>query len=210
MKKVVARVLTILGAMVLAGAAALALSCRNCPVALPRVPEQVEAAAQAFGDGLAQGDLTALSGLIEGTPELDPAPEDPVLALAWEHYARSLSLEFSGDWYATDSGICRDATVTALDIPAALALAGERYPELLTTRVNESVLEDIRGGDGSYDPDFVFGVLAEAMEQVLEETPCTLQRELTLTFVFREGRWLVRPDGDLQDIFSGCMAGKEG
>lgn len=210
MKKVVARALTILGAGVLAGAAALALTCRNCPVALPRVPEQVEAAAQAFGEGLAQGDLAAVSSLIEGNPELDPAPEDPVLALAWEHYARSLSLEFFGNWYATNSGICRDAIVTALDIPAALALAGERYLELLTTRVNESVLEDIRGEDGSYDPDFVFGVLAEALGQVLEESPCTLQRQLSLTFVFREGRWLVRPDAGLQNVFSGCMAGEGG
>lgn len=211
MKKVViARILTLLGAGVLAAGAALALTCRSCPVALPQVPEEVEAAARTFSQGLEQGDLSALSSLIDGDPELDPALEDPVVALAWEGYVHSLSLEYAGDWYATDTGICRDVTITALDIPAALAVAGERYPALLTARVNESVLEDIRNEDGTYDPDFVFGVLGEALGQVLEESPSTIQRELTLTFVFREGSWRIQPSGDLLDIFTGAMAGKEG
>ncbi len=210
MKRILSLILAFLGTALLIGTGILAFAGRNMPVMLPSVPAEAQEAAEAFAEEINAGDLESLEKRIYGAPELEGEFENPVLTLLWQAYTQSFSWTFSGDWYATDSGICRTGQVTALDIPAILPEVESIYQELLPQRAQETQAELVYGEDGGYEPDFVLAVLAEATRQVLEKEPQQVQRQLTLTMIYADGDWYVQPDGALLELFSGELSGKEG
>lgn len=212
MKRTVSRVLTLLGAALLVATGILAFASRNAPVALPYVPEEAQYVVQAFADELNRGDLSALSSRIYGAPALagEEDFDNPVLSAVWGAYVESLTWNFTGNWYASDAGICRDGVVTALDIRSALPEVESRYEALLPQRAQESRDEQVYAQDGGYHPDFVMEVLAEAAWAVLAEEPAQLRRAVTLTLVCRDGAWYIQHNGALLDVFSGSLTGKEG
>lgn len=210
MKKVLSFLFTFLGVVLLAGTAILAFMGRTMPVALPYVPVEAQKEAKAFAVEINEGNLESLKNRIYGTPELEGEFDNPVLTVLWEAYTKSFSWNFTGAWYASDSGLCCDASVTALDIPALLPQVETVYQELLPQKAEELAAEQVYGEDGGYDADFVLQFLADATRQVLESSQPQVQREMTLTMICRDGNWYVRPDSALLELFSGSFTSKEG
>lgn len=210
MKKVLSFLFTFLGVVLLAGTAILAFLGRTMPVALPYVPVEAQKEAKAFAAEINEGNLESLKNRIYGTPELEGEFDNPVLTVLWEAYRESFSWDFTGAWYASDSGLCCDASVTVLDIPTLLPQVETVYQELLPRKAEELAAEQVYGEDGGYDADFVLQVLADATQQVLENSQPQVQREMTLTMICRDGNWYVRPDSALLELFSGSFTSKEG
>lgn len=210
MRKTMSLILTFLGTILLIGTGILAFAGRNMPVMLPSVPEEAQEVAEAFAAEINAGDMESLKNRIYGTPELEGEFDNPVLTVLWEAYTESFSWDFTGAWYASDSGLCCDASVTALDIPALLPQVETVYQELLPQKAEELAAEQVYGEDGGYDADFVLQVLADATRQVLESSQPQVQREMTLTMICRDGNWYVRPDSALLELFSGSFTSKEG
>lgn len=210
MKKVLSFLFTFLGVVLLAGTAILAFLGRTMPVALPYVPVEAQKEAKAFAAEINEGNLESLKNRIYGTPELEGEFDNPVLTVLWEAYRESFSWDFTGAWYASDSGLCCDASVTVLDIPTLLPQVETVYQELLPRKAEELAAEQVYGEDGGYDADFVLQVLADATQQVLESSQPQVQREMTLTMICRDGNWYVRPDSALLELFSGSFTSKEG
>lgn len=210
MKKLLSFLFTFLGVALLAGTAILAFLGRTMPVALPYVPVEAQKEAKAFAVEINEGNLESLKNRIYGTPELEGEFDNPVLTVLWEAYRESFSWDFTGAWYASDSGLRCDASVTVLDIPTLLPQVDNVYQDLLPQKAEELAAEQVYGEDGGYDADFVLQVLADATRQVLESSQPQVQREMTLTMICRDGNWYVRPDSALLELFSGSFTGKEG
>lgn len=210
MKKLLSFLFTFLGVVLLAGTAILAFLGRTMPVALPYVPVEAQKEAKAFAVEINEGNLESLKNRIYGTPELEGKFDNPVLTVLWEAYRESFSWDFTGAWYASDSGLCCDASVTVLDIPTLLPQVETVYQDLLPQKAEELAAEQVYGEDGGYDADFVLQVLADATRQVLESSQPQVQREMTLTMICRDGNWYVRPDSALLELFSGSFTSKEG
>lgn len=210
--KIFSRILTTLGLLLVVFTGALAFSARNHPVTLLSEPREAEETVQELVDALNQSDLSQVSLVLYGQPVLEDQPDfgNPFLTTVWERYLDSLICRVEGDCVASDSGLSQSIIMDALDIQGALPQVERRYHELLPLRSESEAAETVYNDDGSYREEFVLAVLDEAAREVLSQNCDTLSRCVTLTLVYREGRWWVLPQDGLMDILAGGFAGKEG
>lgn len=210
--KVLSRILTTLGLVLVVFTGVLAFSVRNHPATLLSEPREAEETVQALADAFNQGSLSQASLVLYGQPVLEDRPDfdNPFLTTVWTQYLERLSCQVEGDCYASDSGLSQTILMDTLDIQGALPKVERRYTELLPLRAQSEASETVYNADGSYREEFVLSVLDEAAREVFSQDCDTIRRRVTLTLVYREGRWWILPQEGLMDILAGGFAGKEG
>lgn len=203
--KFLSAVFAVLGAVLVIGTAVLSFTSLDAPVRLLSSMENAEEKTEALMDAICQGNYTSAASVMYGRPELDAGqtPSSELGVLLWDAYGDSLSYEFTGGCYATDSGVARDVTITALDISAVMEPLEEHYRKLL---------QEAEGSD-SYDMSdenreaFVMGVLCDAAAEVLEESDYLTSRSVTLNLTCQDGQWWILPEQELLNVISGGVGG---
>lgn len=178
------------------------------PLTIQTPLEDAEARAELLMESICQGDYAAAGESLCGEPELQWDQETAawLSTQLWQAYADSMSYEFCGPCYVTGSGIFRDVTVTALDVPALSPKIQERFdqllePYLLVSRYDSEVNEK----DGALRQEFTADILHQAVEEILQEENACTDCRITLELVFQDGQWWVVPDQSLIDIIAGVM-----
>lgn len=193
------------GTALMAAAIVVCLKSLDAPVKMVEYPQEAMERSEEMMDAVAQGDFSAAAKVMYGQPELgaDRQAEDEVGQLIWAAFADSISYEFAGDCYATDSGISRNASITTLDISSVTANLRDRSRKLLSDRVAAATdMAELYDGE-EFREDVVMEVLKEAVQQALREDAKTVSREVTLNLIHREGQWWVVPDQTLLKAISG-------
>lgn len=193
------------------GAAVMALSLGmislglNASPRLVEVPQGAVDQSQALADALTAGDFASAGKVLYGQPELRVEVDTQTLAgqKVWQAYLNSLNCELTGACYATDTGIARDATITALDVSGVADDIGVRTHALMTQRVEAAEdMDELYDEAGSFRRDLVEELLLEAVDQALDEGTW-ITYDVTLTLIQREGQWWVAPDQALLQALSG-------
>lgn len=199
-----------LGVMTMLVTAVVSLSSLNRMPQLLTPPEAALAQSEAVMEAVAQGDYTAAGNRMYGQPSLgvDRDPADAVGVLIWDAFVDSFTYEFTGDCYATDSGLARNVTVTTLDISSVTANLKARSEALLEQRVAQAEdVTEIYDQDNNYREEFVMQVLYDATVQALQEDAAYLTQELTVNLVYQQEQWWVMPEQPLLRAISGGIAG---
>lgn len=188
----------------------VSLSALDASPVLLAAPEDALAQSEAMMEAITQGDFAQAGQKMQGQPDLgaDREPADEVGAMIWNAFVDSIRYEFTGECYATDSGVARDVTIETLDISSVTASLRQRSQSLLNQRVAEAEdVEQIYDDNGDYREDFVMEVLHDAARQALEEDAVSTSKEITLNLVYQQEQWWVVPDAALLSAISGGIAG---
>lgn len=210
MKNLFSGIFGLLGILLLAATVCLSFYALDASPALLAAPEDALNQSEAMMEAVARGDFADAASRMQGQPDLgaDREPADEVGKMIWAAFLDSIRYEFTGECYATDSGVARDVTVETLDISGVTASLRQRSQTLLNQRVAAAEdVEQIYDENGDYREDFVMEVLHDAARQALAEDGVTVSREMTLNLVYRQGQWWVVPDGALLAAISGGIAG---
>ena len=197
-----------LGAVLMLLALVLSLSSLNASPKLIQASQEAVDQSQALLDAIARGDFDAAGKTMYGQPELSgaPASEDAAGQKIWEAFVGSLSCAFRGGCYATDTGLARDAVITALDVPSVTDAVGEHAHALLTARVESAEdMSELYDEENNFRQDLVDAVLLEAVDQAIREDGQTTAFEVTLSLIQRDGQWWVVPDQALLQAISGGL-----
>lgn len=199
----------IIGTVLLIGSVGLCVMSRNASVRMTEVPEAAVACSKELADAISGGDLATAGSRMYGQPDLgvERLPDDVRGALIWDAFVNSLTMEFTGACYATDTGIARDAVITVLDVPSVTEKLNVRAHALLTARVeNAEDMAQLYDETNNFREDLVEEVLTEAVLQALAEDAKTVTREVTLALVYRDNQWWVVPDQTLLTALTGGVA----
>jgi len=205
--KFISAVFSLLGLLLLTGTVALSVLSLNAPAKLLGSVPEAEARAEEWAAAVCRGDYAAAGALMYGQPELAPdrTPAYAVGGVLWDAFQERLSCSFSSDCYATDSGVARDMTITALDVSRVMKPLKEHLEPLLVQRAEETDDDIVLDDDGGYREEFVMDVLCEAAEDVLMQQDFTVQRTVTLKLVCEDGQWWILPEQELIRILSGSL-----
>ena len=202
-------IFAVAGTVILVASVGLCLLSLKAPVRMTEVPEGAVECSEALREAVNAADFGSIGAVLYGQPDLgvERLPETAEGQLIWDAFLYSLSFEFRGDCYATDTGLARDAVITTLDIPSVTEKLGQRAHALLTTRVeNAESMTEIYDDTNNFREELVAEVLEQALEQGLRQDSGTVTREVTLTLVSRDGKWWVLPDQDLLTALTGGLA----
>lgn len=198
------------GMVLLVGSVGLALRSLDAPVKLAGVPEEAMACSEELMEAVAEGDYVKAGSMFYGQPDLGVTgqPQDEMGRKVWQKFLNSISYEFTGDCYATDSGISRDATITTTDIEAAAPGLKDKIQAELSRRVAEAEdMTQLYDDNNNFHEEMVLEIFNQAVEEALQENTPSIQREITMNLIYREGQWWVVPDQALMQAISGNMAG---
>lgn len=195
-----------IGAVLLIGSMGFLLLNRNADVRVLELPKEAVSVSDAFAQALNEGDLEAAAQLVYGQPDLgvSTVPADPESAALWDAFCRSISMEYSGQCAAVQSGLVRTGSITTLDV----ASVTEKLPERVQSLVNQRIavaenLSDIYDEQNHFREDLVDDLLWQALQQALIQDARTATREVTIILVNRDGSWWVVPDQALLQALSG-------
>lgn len=204
-------IFAVLGAVLMLGTVTLSLLSLNAPVRLAHVSESAVAQSEAFVEAIAGGDYTAAGNLMYGQPDLgvDREPADAAGVMIWDAFLDSICYEWKGGCYATDSGISRDAAITALDITGVTDSLPERAHTLLTQRVEAAEeMSELYDEENNFREELISDVLQEAVKQALGEDAQTVTYDVTFDLIYRDGQWWIVPNQALLQAISGGMTGR--
>ena len=156
-------------------------------------PAGIPETANEVMDCIRYSNWEALSEMAYGCPSLVPATEEANSAQEriWKAYQESLQWTCPDDFALQDAYVTQKILVQCLDIHAVTGAMAEILSRSQASSAESEKQEQL---------------LYSAAEQVLlEEMPVT-EREITLTFLRENGRWLVIPDRELQALLSGFTA----
>ncbi len=210
-KNVYIGLFALLGFLFLASAALLSVTSRKASVRLFYPSDEATVLTQTFMESVSTGDLESAASLFLGQPQLDADDQhsSPLSAVLWEAFTDSISYEFQGGLSVSGSGCSREVCVTALDIPAVMALLREQAPALLNQAAAASQREQIVDEAGSYREDFVMDVLCKGAETILKGQTPVVSRTYSLELVSQDGRWWILPQKDLTDLLSGSIPAQD-
>lgn len=200
-------VFAVLGVLLLAGAVLMSFFSLDASAVLIGGGKKAQAQTQAFMEAVCARDGSAAGSLLLGNPELgiDSVPQTELGAIFWEAYGGSLSYEFSGDCYAGESDLCRDVTITVLDIPAVMGSLQQQLPALLSAQVAVSDPNEVYNEDGTYRDAFVMDLLCREAEAILQSEECYVRQTITLHLTSQNGKWLIHPEAALMNLLAGNM-----
>lgn len=206
-KRIWSALFGLLSVLLIAGTIALSFLSLNAPVRLIAASEDARLLTEDFMDSVCRGDLSSAGSMLLGQPRLntETVSQSALGDLLWEAYCDSLSYEFNGDLYASDSGYSRDVTVTMLDIPAAMNLLKARTQTLLADHAEAAEGDMVFDENGSYREDVAMEVLLNGMSAILAEEASFVSRSITLTLCYQDGSWWIVPEQALIAILCGGM-----
>lgn len=146
-------------------------------------------AADSVMNAVHTGDWNSLELLVAEDYTLEPmtGEEGSAERMIWEAYQKSLQWNCAGEFDIEGAKVMQKVSVTCLDIPALTGRMIEILPE---------IADDVAEED----------LLAAAVETVLFEELPLLQRDITMTFVRKDGRWKLIPNNALLALLSGFTA----
>ena len=199
MKKagVVTAVFMLPALLFVAAAVAAVIFCRENPPILLETPEQAALQAEQLMDAVCSGDFSKAETFLYGTPDLgaDRPVADPVAAMFWDAYVRSLDYVMMGDVYVTDTGLARDVKLISLELDTLTSNLGTRARLLLDQAVESAWnVSELYDSDNQYREDLVMDILSRSAQQALEEDIRYTYRILTLPLCYSDGQWWVVPE----------------
>lgn len=211
MKKMkwVPAVFALLGAILVVGTVIMCFNSLQAPARLLSADQAAAAQTDRWMDAVCRGDYSAVGEMMYGQPELGTGREasNEMSELFWDSFIGSISYEFEGDCYTTQSGLARDVTITALDIPAAMEPLRKQTEAVMDQRIKElEYMDEVYDENNNYRDTFVMDALREAAQKLLEEEEFLATRKLTLNLVLEDGRWWILAEQDLINFLSGKLA----
>ncbi len=151
--------------------------------------ESISRTADAVMNSVRSSDWQKLNELIIDNPGLEPSTgeENTAERLIWTAYAQSLEWKCSDSFEVQNDRVKQNVTVTCLDISA------------LAHQIRETLAES------ATDSDYAAALLAAAQQTLDTEFP-VLQRDITMTFVRKNGQWKLIPNNTLLALLSGFTA----
>ena len=199
----------IVGTVLMVGTIGLCLICLDRKTELVETPAGAVSCAEALQSAVCDGDYPAVSRLLYGQPEfgVDRKPSTEAGIMIWDAFTGSLTFSFQGDFYATDSGIARDAVIAAMDISSVTAALNRQAHSLLTARVEAATeMEQLYDENNNFREELVADVIQEAVVRALAENAQQISQTVTVKFVCRDGQWWAVADGALLKVLSGGLA----
>lgn len=196
----------LLGIIAAAAGIFLSLTFKDASPVLLKQSPAAEKQVLALLDAVQENDFAAAGSVLYGNPSIgaDRAPADAVGGLLWDAFVDSFTYELEGDFYATDSGVARDVTITALDIDSVTAVLRERSQTLLQQRVEQTVdADDVYDENNDYREDFVMQVLYDAAAQALQTDAKTVTYQVTMNLIYENGQWWIMPEDALIEAITG-------
>ena len=177
----------------------------NTPTGLLTSVPAAGALTEQFMDTAQTGELSDLEPLLWGSPALSSGEnaDFPLTDLLWEAFRGSMTYEFDGPCHAGSEGLCRDVTVTALDIQTVTALVEAELPDALADRVAAADPSEVYAQGSDYREDFVLDTLEQVCRDVLTRPDCLSTRTVTLVLYPKDGTWWVLPTEDLLSVLTG-------
>lgn len=206
--KMIPAVFALLGILLIAGTVIMCFRSLNAPARLLAADEAAAEQTEKWMEAVCEGSYTVAGSLMYGQPELGTGYEasHEMSSFFWEAFIDSMTYEFEGDCYTTQTGLARDVAVTALDISAVMAPLKERTEAIMEQRIEElESMDEVYDENNNYRDTFVMSALREAAAQLLEEKEFLATREITLNLVYENGRWWILTEQDLIDVLSGKM-----
>lgn len=194
-----------LGTLLLLGSVVLCLFSLNARPQVKELPQGAVQCSEAFAEAIAAGDYDALESCIYGQPELglSGAPEDTLSAMVWELVQLNLHMNWQGDCYVKDSALCRDASVTYMDVSSILENLPTRAADLLNQRVEAATdMEQLYDGSGEFRKDLIEEVVKAALTQCCMEDVKNVTVNVTVELICRDGQWWAVPDKQLMTALS--------
>ena len=207
--KLFSAICAIAGAVLMVGTIALSLICLDREAELVEVPAGAATCADALQSAVCEGNYPEISRLLYGQPEfgVDRKPGTEAGIMIWDAFSDSISFSFQGEFYATDSGVARDAVVTAMDISSVTDALDRQAHSLLTARVEAATeMEQLYDENNNFREDLVEDVIREAVVRALAENAREISKTVTVNFVCRDGQWWAVADGALLQVLSGGLA----
>lgn len=188
----------------------LALSNMFAGPVLMEEPEAARKQVQSMLDAMCDQDYETVSACLYGQPDLglDREAADPVGQMFWEAVSGSFTWESRGNFYATDSGVALDVTISAIDLNSLTENLRQRAQGLLEERVRAAEdASEIYDENNEYKTEFVMAVLQDAAEDALEQDARTISWDLTLNLVYENDRWWIMPEQPVLEALSGGILG---
>lgn len=203
--KLFSAVFGVLGAVVMVFSIGLCLLSLNRTPVIREMPEGAVLCSETLMEAFLAGDYAAASEVIYGQPELGSRwnPQDFNGQRIREAYISSLDYAFQGECYATDSGLCRDVSVTYLDISSITDAISRHAHGLMTDRVaSAQTMDELYDASGNFRPELVQGSLDHAVTLAMAEGK-TVTKQITLKLICRDGQWWAVPEDALLTAMSG-------
>lgn len=203
-------IFAVIGICILAVAALFCMSFRNAAPIMISVPDAAQECSETLMKALSTGDYDTASDCLSGQPDLglDREPEDEGSQLIWDAFADSFQYEFTGECYATPSGLAQSVMITTLDLTKISSKLPQRMDDLMAEKLaNTTTMTEIYDSKGEFRQDLIQQLLLQAISEILEEDAATITRGVSLNLVYENNRWWVSLDPALLQAISGGVAG---
>lgn len=200
----------VVGICLLAAAILFCLTFLNAPPIMVSAPDGAMECSENLMEALRNGDYDAASACLSGEPDLglDREPEEEAGKLLWKAFSESFQYEFTGDCYATSTGVARSVMITTLDLNKISARLPQRLDDLLEDKIATcNNMSEIYDTEGNFRQDTIQQLLLQGLSEILEEDAATVTRGVSLNLVYENNRWWVTFDQALLQAISGGVAG---
>ena len=200
----------VIGICLLAVATLFCVAFLNAPPIMLSVPDAALECSETLMESLRLGDYDAASACISGQPNLglDREPEEEAGKLLWKAFADSFQYAFTGECYATSTGVAQTVMITTLDLNKVGTRLPQQIDDLLEEKIaHSSSMSEIYDAEGNFRQDLIQELLPQGLSEILEEDAATVTRGVSLNLVYENNRWWVSCDQALLQAISGGVAG---
>ena len=200
----------VIGLCVLAVTAVFCLTFLNSPPIMVNVPDAALECSETLMEAIRTGDYDTASACLSGQPDLglDREPEDETGKLLWKTFTESFQYEFTGECYATSTGVAHTVMITTLDLSKISSKLSQRLDDLLNVKMTTSTnMSEVYDEKGNFRQELIQQLLLQALSEILEEDAATVTRGVSLNLVYEYGKWQVALDPALLQAISGGVAG---
>ena len=200
----------VIGLCLLVVATLFCLTFLSAPPIMISVPSGALECSETLMEALRDGDYDTASACLSGQPDLglDREPEEEAGKLLWKAFSESFRYEFTGDCYATSTGVARSVMITTLDLNKISARLPQRIDDLLEEKIATcDTMSEIYDAEGNFRQDLIQQLLLQGLSEILEEDAATVTRGISLNLVYENNQWLVTFDQALLQAISGGVAG---
>ena len=200
----------VIGICILAFTTLFCLSFLNAPPIMVNVPDAALECSEALMEALRTGDYDTASAHISGQPDLglDREPEEESGKIIWNAFSESFQYEFTGECYATPTGMAQTVMITTLDLNKISSKLPQRMDDLLNEKMTTSAtMSEVYDAKGNFRQDMIQQLLLQAISEILEEDAATITRGVSLNLVYENSQWWVTLDQALLQAISGGVTG---